>query len=865
MGLAWSFSLVNEPCSQGDRAEADGIHAKQKRRYYSCLIDDSCKYCDKTKDLRREPRLRVELPGFPILGDGKGDNQNTGVHFSRGSIIQCIDANQGGYFEQMLLLPCALGEFRQENKRPGLNPRIVGFAEHITSDIGSLGDFAAGAETAMGTVLQRCYYFLGGRMHYGHPDMMNKDGEDKRDEGREARQGKFASSSPLAQPLQDIFAGMDFTLRGNGRNIVHREDLGFNTILIFFAKLSAGTGEQLLTRQVLRLGHELDLPEFLTFYYAHGGFYVTQFLLSKSIPLLVFIWLVAVFDDAEQNFGALTPDQDADKKSGAAVMATFLATQFSRLLLLFIAAQMAPLFMQAWLESSAVSAVLRMGKQIITLAPLHFIFQAKVIGAYITNEVTLGGAKYMPTGRGLPTQRRTFLRRIDKGWAWHARARWLLALGLTICSWLFAPFIFNPYQFDRKDFETDLGYWKEFFFDEKGKHWVHWYTEDRIRPNAGLRSSIVEVLKKAIFLGCWYTILNQKAARAGPEILNFEERNKRHADGGLELHPPSAQHLLAPGPAPEHNAKEETPVAPGWSALLVVVLDIVETVLYMYKLIYVKWWKSLAVGLLLKFCLISVCLELCECACRLKFKPPKWLRLPVKMWLRGHRMAQDIFVSCLILAVLSLGVMLCGCKNCACHNLLIYRDTGGAQIKKDSGPQGAAPQGGAPSAPQVVHPQPSAVAGPQPSAGQGVELRPTGEGQGKLPSASGDPAGVAGTWRGDLIQELKILTDRQVHRELNTPMDRQVHQEVKSPRDRQVHREAKIRWQFQRRKKRRKTKEAEEAELNLRSYTRSQVQSQARSHRQVKELSCGLQVKAKESCQAHREIPQELQARGVVI
>ena len=49
--------------------------------------------------------------------------RNHAIIFSRGSIIQCIDANQGGYFEQMLLLPCALGEFRQEG--PGLNPRIV--------------------------------------------------------------------------------------------------------------------------------------------------------------------------------------------------------------------------------------------------------------------------------------------------------------------------------------------------------------------------------------------------------------------------------------------------------------------------------------------------------------------------------------------------------------------------------------------------------------------------------------------------------------------------------------------------------------------------------------------------------------------
>ena len=44
----------------------------------------------------------------------------------------------------------------------------------LPGDIGSLGDFAAGAETAFGTVLQRSYGFLGARMHYGHPDMMNK-------------------------------------------------------------------------------------------------------------------------------------------------------------------------------------------------------------------------------------------------------------------------------------------------------------------------------------------------------------------------------------------------------------------------------------------------------------------------------------------------------------------------------------------------------------------------------------------------------------------------------------------------------------------------------------------------------------------
>ena len=67
-------------------------------------------------------------------------------------------------------------------------------------------------------------------------------------------------------------------------------DLGFNTILTFFSKLSAGTGEQLLTRQVLRLGHELDLPEFLTFYYAHAGWNPLESVGIRWNPLEVGSW-----------------------------------------------------------------------------------------------------------------------------------------------------------------------------------------------------------------------------------------------------------------------------------------------------------------------------------------------------------------------------------------------------------------------------------------------------------------------------------------------------------------------------------------------------------------------------------------------
>jgi 1,3-beta-glucan synthase len=95
---------------KGAHASSDGVHEKQSHRYFSALIDSDC---PQDANGRREPCHQVELPGYPILGDGKGCNQNHAFPFARGSLVQCIDANQGGYFEQMLLLPCVLGEFRQ--------------------------------------------------------------------------------------------------------------------------------------------------------------------------------------------------------------------------------------------------------------------------------------------------------------------------------------------------------------------------------------------------------------------------------------------------------------------------------------------------------------------------------------------------------------------------------------------------------------------------------------------------------------------------------------------------------------------------------------------------------------------------------
>merc|ERR1712054_186259 len=174
-------------------------------------------------------------------------------------------------------------------------------------------------------------------------------------------------------------------------------------------------------------------------------------------------------------------------------------------------AQTAPLFTEVLMQSGFFAASKRIFKQMVTLAPLHFIFQAKVIGAYVMNEIRYGGASYLPTGRGLPTERRPFIGRVKRqnggsgglynDWAQLAfydgvrllavfllvvlaggldveaklkssLSWWCFCVLLTVAAWLFAPAIFNPYQFAFKYFKTDVKDIFDFFCVDSGKNWM---------------------------------------------------------------------------------------------------------------------------------------------------------------------------------------------------------------------------------------------------------------------------------------------------------------------------------------------------------------------------------------------------------
>jgi 1,3-beta-glucan synthase len=148
-------------------------------RIFSALVDG---HSEILPNGRRRPKFRIELPGNPILGDGKSDNQNHAIVFYRGEYLQLIDANQDNYLEECLKIRNVLGEF-EEFKVSNQSPYAATGADHFTKfpvailgareyifseNIGILGDIAAGKEQTFGTLAARSLSYIGGKLHYGH-------------------------------------------------------------------------------------------------------------------------------------------------------------------------------------------------------------------------------------------------------------------------------------------------------------------------------------------------------------------------------------------------------------------------------------------------------------------------------------------------------------------------------------------------------------------------------------------------------------------------------------------------------------------------------------------------------------------------
>ncbi|KAF5458454.1 hypothetical protein F2P56_022481 [Juglans regia] len=499
------------------------------KEYYSVLV----KY---DHQLQKEVEIyRIKLPGPLKLGEGKPENQNHAIIFTRGDAVQTIDMNQDNYFEEALKMRNLLEEFRHNY---GIRkPTILGVREHIfTGSVSSLAWFMSAQETSFVTLGQRVLANpLKVRMHYGHPDVFDRFWFLTR--------GGISKASRVINISEDIFAGFNCTLRGG--NVTHHEyiqvgkgrDVGLNQVSMFEAKVASGNGEQVLSRDVYRLGHRLDFFRMLSFFYTTVGFFFNTMMVVLTV--YAFLW--------GRLYLALSGFEDSvladDTKSNAALV-TVLNQQFIIQLGLFTAL---PMIVENSLEHGFLNAIWDFLTMQLQLSSVFYTFSMGTRAHYFGRTILHGGAKYRATGRGFVVQHKSFA----ENYRLYARSHFVKAIELglilivyashspvagnsfvyiamtitswfLVVSWIMTPFVFNPsgfdwlktvYDFD--DFMNWIWYYGSVFAKSEQSWERWWYEEQDHLRTTGFWGKILEIILDLRFFFFQYGIVYQLHIAAG--------------------------------------------------------------------------------------------------------------------------------------------------------------------------------------------------------------------------------------------------------------------------------------------------------------------------------------------------------------
>lgn len=505
---------------------------RDEKAYYSVLV----KY---DLQLQKEVEIyRVQLPGPLKLGEGKPENQNHAFIFTRGDAVQTIDMNQDNYFEEALKMRNLLEEFR---RRYGIRkPTILGVREHIfTGSVSSLAWFMSAQEMSFVTLGQRVLANpLKIRMHYGHPDVFDRFWFLTR--------GGISKASRVINISEDIFAGFNCTLRGG--NVTHHEyiqvgkgrDVGLNQVSMFEAKVASGNGEQVLSRDVYRLGHRLDFFRMLSFFYSTVGFFFNTMMIVLTV--YAFLWgrLYLALSGVE---GSATSETNNNR-----ALATILNQQFIIQLGIFTAL---PMIVENSLEHGFLNAVWEFITMQLQLSSVFYTFSMGTRAHYFGRTILHGGAKYRATGRGFVVQHKSFA----ENYRLYARSHFVKAIELgliltvyasyspiakgtlvyilltisswfLVVSWLLAPFMFNPLGFDWLktvyDFDDFMNWiwYRGGVFAKAEQSWEQWWYEeqDHLRMT-GLWGKVLEIILDLRFFFFQYGIVYQLGIAAGSKSI----------------------------------------------------------------------------------------------------------------------------------------------------------------------------------------------------------------------------------------------------------------------------------------------------------------------------------------------------------
>lgn len=366
---------------------------------------------------------RYALPGNPIIGEGKPENQNIALAFTRGEYVQTIDMNQEHYFEEALKIPNFLATADKEETT------ILGMKEHIfTGRASSLAQFMTLQELVFVSLTQRVLASpLKSRMHYGHPDVFDK--------AFIMSNGGVSKASLGINLSEDVFSGYNTALRGG--NVTHVEfmqcgkgrDVTLSQINAFEAKLSNGSAESSLSREAYRMGRGLDFFRLNSMFYGHMGFYICNALTVLCVFCYAYSKLyVSLFSDIQE--GVITKTKSLDDL--AAVLNTQFIFQFGMLMTI-------PLVATLFVEFGWRQAMLQFLELILTLGPVFYIFETGTKAHYFDVAIMRGGSKYRGTGRGFAIVRETLVAFFKEYAASHYRKAVEL-MGLMILFGIYGSF-----------------------------------------------------------------------------------------------------------------------------------------------------------------------------------------------------------------------------------------------------------------------------------------------------------------------------------------------------------------------------------------------------------------------------------------
>ncbi|KAI9104276.1 hypothetical protein K1719_023112 [Acacia pycnantha] len=511
-----------------EETSQDKSRKTTKKVYYSALAKAAlpAKSIDSNETAPNLDQViyRIKLPGPAILGEGKPENQNHAIIFTRGEGLQTIDMNQDNYIEEAFKMRNLLQEFLK--KHDGVRyPSILGVREFIfTGSVSSLAWLMSNQETSFVTIRQRVLANpLRVRFHYGHPDVF--------DRLFHLTRGGVSKASKVVNLSEDIFAGFNSTLRDG--NVTHHEyiqvgkgrDVGLLHISMFEAKIANGNGEQTMSRDMYRLGHRFDFFRMLSCYFSTIGFYFSTLLTFLAVYVFLYGRLYLVLSGLEE--GLNKTRAIGDNKPLQVAHASQSVVQIGLLLAL-------PMIMEIGLEKGFREAFSEFVLMQLQLAPVFFTFSLGTKTHYYGRTLLHGGAQYRGTRRGFVV----FHAKFADNYRLYSRSHFVKGIELMIlllvfhifghsytnvvvyvlftmsiwfmvATWLFAPFLFNPSGFEWQKIIDDWTGWNKWIHNRGGigvppeKSWESWWEKEqehlRESGNLGLAVEIIMALRFFIY------------------------------------------------------------------------------------------------------------------------------------------------------------------------------------------------------------------------------------------------------------------------------------------------------------------------------------------------------------------------------